>query len=171
MKSISVSLFVICIAANSFAMKSHQVTFNQPCDVVWKAAIAIAKTNQYRIISVAKDEQIISLAAGGAWWGERVISLNLGPGTSDQTCIATVQSRYSGLQHSDGPDLLVRIRIQLVGDELGRDSKDFQKYKDCVETPKNSVVTGNEPKCAAKLRRRLEAENVSTNIDATLKGR
>jgi hypothetical protein len=98
---------------------------------------------------VSKEEQIISLAAGGIWWGERLISLSLAAGV-EHGCKATVQSRYSGLQHSDGPDLLGRIHVQLVGDDLGRDSDAFLKFKNCVE---NSY--SQEAKCEAKFRKRV----------------
>jgi hypothetical protein len=154
MRSIVLTVFIACLAAQSFAMKNRHETFSQPCDVVWKASMIVAKSEQYRVVSVSKEEQIISLAAGGAWWGERIISLNLAPG-AEQGCIATVQSRYSGLEHSDGPDLLARIHVELIGEELGFDSEPFQKFKRCMEDSHAHIV-GDEPKCEAKLRRRLD---------------
>lgn len=151
MRSILLTMFIACLAAQSFGLKNRHETFSQPCDVVWKASIVVAKSEQYRVVSVSKEEQIISLAAGGAWWGERIISLNLASG-AEQGCIATVQSRYSGLEHSDGPDLLARIHVELIGEELGFDSEPFQKFKHCVEDSQAHIV-GKEPKCEAKLRR------------------
>jgi hypothetical protein len=138
------------------AMKSHQETFPQPCDVVWKAAVTVAKTQQYRIVSVSKEEQIISVAAGGIWWGERLLSLSLQEG-KEHGCTATVQSRYSGLQHSDGPDLLARVHVQLVGDEVGRESEAFTRFERCV-----SYSYTDENKCEKKLRKRLAEESDRT---------
>ncbi len=57
-RSISSSIFVIPIlllSVQSVAMKSRQETLPQSCDAVWKAAIAVAKTQQYRIISASKE--------------------------------------------------------------------------------------------------------------------
>ena len=163
MRYTALPLFLACVALPALAMKSHSETFPQPCDVIWKASIAVAKTQDYRIVSVSKEEQIISLAAGGAWWGERIISLSLAPGV-EHGCTATVQSRYSGIQHSDGPDLLGRIHVQLVCDELGRDSDAFVKFKNCVE---NS--SSNEAKCEAKFRKRVAAASATNtpHHDAT----
>lgn len=144
-RSISASIFVILLfSVQSLAMKSRQETFPQACDVVWKAAVTVAKTKQYRIISASKEEQIISVAVGGVWAGERIVSLSLAP-DGEQRCIATVQSRFSGLAHSDGPDLLERVHVELVGETLGRDSEAFRNYKDCVRDSPPA-------KCDAKLR-------------------
>jgi hypothetical protein len=145
-RSISSSIFVIPIlllSLQSVAMKSRQEAFPQSCDAVWKAAIAVAKTQQYRIISASKQDQLISVAVGGVWAGERIISLSLAS-DGQQHCIATVQSRFSGLAHSDGPDLLERVHVELVGETLGQDSEAFRKYKKCVG---DSTAT----KCDAKL--------------------
>jgi hypothetical protein len=152
-------ILVACLASQSLAMKSRHVTFPQTCDDVWKASVVVAKSAQYRIISISREEEIISLTAGGAWWGERIISLSLEPG-SEKGCTATVQSRYSGVEHSDGPDLLTRIRIRLIGEEIGTDSKAFQEFKSCVEHGSYPDWGGgkNNPRCEEKLRRQLEAE-------------
>jgi hypothetical protein len=166
MKSILLTMVIGCLAARSFGMKSRQETFSQPCNAVWKASVAIAKTEQYRLISISKEEQIISLAVGGAWAGERIISLSL-LSVGEGTCTASVQSRFSGLAHSDGPDLLVRIHVELIGEELGQDLESFQKFKNCVEDSKANIV-GNEPKCEAKLRRRLDAEKPAPRSDGQL---
>jgi len=118
MKSILVPIFITCLAVQSLAMKSRKETFPQSCDLVWKATVIVAKSDQYRIVSISGEEQVISLVAGGVWWGERIMSLSLAPGL-EGGCTVKVQSRYSGLQHSDGPDLLMRIHIELLGEELG----------------------------------------------------
>jgi hypothetical protein len=169
MKSILLPVLVSCLAAQSFAMKSRKQTFPQPCDVVWQASVAIAKSDQYRIVSISREEQVVSLVAGGAWWGERIISLSLAPG-NEGGCTARVQSRYSGLQHSDGPDLLLRVHIQLVGEELGSDSKAFQEFKSCTEKPYSGRDLGgdhgkweNEPKCEAEFRQKLGAEKLHSD--------
>jgi hypothetical protein len=156
------AFFLLFVSVQSFAMKNRLETFPQPCAAVWKASVAIGKTEQYRIISISREEQIMSLAAGGAWWGERIISLSLAPG-GERGCTVTVQSRYSGLEHSDGPDLLARIHVQLLREELGVDSAAFQKYKDCVGSP---AVIGNEAKCEVKLRRRLDADEPAPAVRA-----
>ena len=160
MKSSLLPIFIICLAAQSLAMKSRKETFAQPCDLVWKASVAVAKSEQYRIVSISREEQIISLAAGGAWWGERVISLSLAPAV-EKGCTATVQSRYSGLEHKDGPDLLARIHLQLIAEEPGADSKAFQELKSCVESGGDYPDWGGggrKSKCEEKFRRKLEAE-------------
>ena len=155
-------------------MKSRKETFPQSCDVVWQASAAVAKSDHYRIVSISKEEQVVSLEAGGAWWGERIISLSLAPGV-EKGCTVTVQSRYSGLEHSDGPDLLMRIHVRLVGDELGSDSKAFQEFKACAEEPYSGRDLGgshnkwqNEAKCEAKLRRELGAEKLQKPDPAPL---
>jgi hypothetical protein len=164
MKSILLATLIICLAAQSYAMKSRKQTFPQSCDAVWQASVAVAKSDQYRIISISREEQVLSLVAGGVWWGERIISLSLAPGI-EKGCTATVQSRYSGLQHSDGPDLLMRLQVRLVTDELGSDSRAFEEFKVCVEKPYTGRDLGgdhgkweNEPKCEAAFRQKLAAE-------------
>jgi hypothetical protein len=147
---VAASLFLILlIPVPSLAMKSRKETLPQSCDAVWKAAIAVAKTEQYRIISTSKEEHLISVAVGGVWAGERIISLSLTP-DGDQRCIATVQSRFSGLAHSDGPDLLERVHVELVGETLGQDSEAFRKYRKCVRD-------SSPAKCDAKLRGEVAA--------------
>jgi hypothetical protein len=134
MKSQFASIFLITVfllSAQSVAMKSRREALSRSCDEVWRAAIAVAKTQQYRIVSASKEEWIVSVAVGGAWAGERIISLSLAS-DGEQRCIATVQSRFSGLAHSDGPDLLERVHVELVGEILGRDSEAFRKYKHCI---------------------------------------
>ena len=76
-----------------------------------------------------------------------------------------MQSRNSASQHSDGPDLLMRVHIRLVGEEFGSDSKTFQEFKSCVEKPYSGRDLGgdhgkweNEPKCEAAFRQKLGAE-------------
>jgi hypothetical protein len=162
MKSILLLIFVSCLASQSFAMKSRKQTFPQSCDAVWQASVAVAKSDQYRIISISREEQVLSLVAGGVWWGERIISLSLAPG-AEKGCTATVQSRYSGLQHSDGPDLLMRVHVQLIGEELGTDSKAFEEFRSCADKPYSGRDFGgthgkweNEPKCEAEFRQKLK---------------
>ena len=130
----TVSIFFLCLATPSIAMKSRHETFPQSCEAIWKTSVAVAKSDRYRIVSISREEQVISLVAGGAWWGERIISLSLAPGMEDG-CTVRVQSRYSGLEHSDGPDLLMRIHVELIGEQLGLDSKEFEKFKRCTEKP------------------------------------
>jgi hypothetical protein len=151
----SLILAVLSLSLQSLALKSRQETFPQSCDTVWKAAISVAKTKQYRIISASKEEEILSLAVGGVWGGERVISLSLAA-EGEHSCTATVQSRFSGLAHSDGPDLLERVHVELVGATLGHDSEAFRKYKDCV---KDLVPS----KCDAKLRGEAAASSQGRN--------
>jgi hypothetical protein len=140
-------LLIPLLSVQLLAMKSKQETFPESCDVVWKASITVAKTKQYRIISASKDEQILSVAVGGVWGGERIISLSLAPDGA-QRCTATVQSRFSGLAHSDGPDLLARVHVEIVAGSMDRDSEAFRKYKSCVEWSSSSKLA----KCDAKLR-------------------
>lgn len=146
MKSLFPRIFLIPVllfSAQSLAVKNRQELISHSCDQVWRAAIAVAKTEQYRIISVSKEERVISLAVGGAWSGERIISLSL-ESDGEQRCVATVQSRFSGLAHSDGPDLLQRVRLELIGEMLGNDSEAFRKYKRCI-------LDSPTAKCDAKL--------------------
>lgn len=146
-----VVLLLIALAmidGRCFAMKNASRTFDQTCDAVWTASVAVAKGQQYRVVSISKEEQIISLAVGGAWSGERIITLALAPG-AERGCTASVQSRFSGLAHSDGPDLLSRINVELVGQTMDRDSKEFHRFKDCVE---------NSPTADAKCESRLHKD-------------
>lgn len=121
-----------CIATQSLAMKKKYETFPQSCAAVWNASVTVAKSERYRVVSISKEEQVISIAVGGAWWGERIVSLSLAV-AGEQKCTVAVQSRYSGLIHSDAPDLLDRIHVELVGEFIGRDSKAFHKFERCVE--------------------------------------
>jgi hypothetical protein len=144
-RSISASIFMIMLLSEPLlALKDKQETLPQSCDAVWRAAMAVAKTEQYRIISVSKEEQLISVAVGGFWGGERIISLSLASDGA-QRCVITVQSRFSGMAHSDGPDLLERVHIEVVSEALGRDSEAFRKYKHCLRD-------SSPRKCDAKLR-------------------
>jgi hypothetical protein len=148
--TVYVFVLVLAAVAPSTAMKSHQENFTESCELVWKASIGVAKTQDYRIISVSKEEQIISLAVGGAWWGERIISLSLTPGGEHGGCAISVQSRYSGLQHSDGPDLIARIHIQLDSEDVDANSKAFKKLKACL-----SGYNPNQTKCEEKFRKEI----------------
>lgn len=144
-------LFVLLLLNfQAFALKSRERTFAENCDVVWKASMAVAKSQEYRIVGVSKEEQIISLAVGGFMAGERIISLNLTSLNGDG-CTVSVQSRFSGLIHSDGPDLLRRIELEIVGNSLDRDSKAFKHFKDCLEWAKSE-------KCEKRLREDLERD-------------
>jgi len=147
MKTLATLFLLVCACVPSWALKNRRDNFPEACDVVWKAVLTVAKTQDYRIISVTSEEQIISLSVGGIWWGERIISLSLAPGT-EHGCTATVQSRYSGVQHSDSHDLLSRIHVELIGNEVGRDSKAFHKFKSCL-----SDYDGTEAKCEEKMRK------------------
>ena len=149
MKHALLLLVLACATVPSVAMKNRYESFDEPCDAIWKAAVAVSKTQDYRIISVSSAEQIISLAVGGAWWGERIISLSLAPGV-ERGCTVTVQSRYSGLQHSDAPDLLARIHIQLMSLTVDHESKAFKKFKACIDGYNN-----NETKCMENLRKAI----------------
>ena len=148
MKTLAVLAFSVCLALPAAAMKNRHEDFTEPCDVVWKAAVAVAKSQEYRIVSIASEEQILSLDAGGIWWGERIISLSLAPG-AEHGCTATVQSRYSGLQHSDGPDLLARIHVQMISAHLDKSSEAVKKYQDCLNGYNN-----DPSKCYEKLKKR-----------------
>lgn len=154
------ALLLGLVSIPSWAMKNRFQDFPEPCELVWKAAMTIAKGQDYRLVSVVPEEKLISLSVGGFWSGERLISLTLAA-TPERGCRVTVQSRFSGLAHSDGPDLLTRIRVQLVGDELGRDSGDFQKFKRCAESGASP-----EPKCEQKFRERLARQNSENRADS-----
>jgi hypothetical protein len=154
-RSISVAIFVVLLlCVQALALKDKKETLPQSCDVVWKAAIAVAKTEQYRIISASKEEQFISVAVGGFWGGERMISLSLAS-DGEQRCIMTVQSRFAGMAHSDAEDLLERVHMEVVAEAVGRDSVAFRKYKKCV---RDSVPA----KCDVKLRPLIETSTAQS---------
>jgi hypothetical protein len=46
--------------AQAFAAKNRQRSFPETCDQVWTAAVAVAKTESYRIVTISKEEQLIS---------------------------------------------------------------------------------------------------------------
>jgi len=144
-RSISVSIFVILLlSVQSLAFKDKKETLAQSCGAVWKAAMAVAKTEQYRIVSASKEEQFVSVAVGGFWGGERIISLSLAS-DGEQQCIMTVQSRFAGMAHSDAEDLLERVHVEVVAEAVGRDSEAFRKYKKCVRD-------SSPARCDVKLR-------------------
>lgn len=148
MKSAAYALVALALLnVPAFAMKNRQRNFLEPCPAVWTAAVAVAKSQQYRIVSINKEEQIISVAAGGVWSGERMLTLTLEPGP-ERGCLATVQSAFSGLAHSDAPDLLARVGVELIGQTVDRDSKPFRKLKACVEDSYTS-----DSKCEQKFRK------------------
>jgi hypothetical protein len=142
------------------AMKNRQRIFPESCETVWAASVTVAKTQDYRIVSISKEEQVISLAAGGAWSGERMITLSLAP-AAEKGCVATVQSRFSGLAHSDGPDLLGRILLELVGQTVDRDSKPFRHFKDCVENSPSS-----DAKCESRFRKAVARASNKTSASS-----
>ena len=72
-------LLLLSASSPLFAMKNRFQDFPEPCDVVWKATVAVAKTQDYRLISISDEEKMISLAAGGFLSGERIISLTVAP--------------------------------------------------------------------------------------------
>lgn len=149
MKVKGLFLLLLLLGAQAFALKSRQRTFAQNCDEIWKAAVEVAKSQDYRIIAISKEEQVISLTAGGFITGERIISLSLSSRNGDG-CVATVQSRFSGLIHSDGPDLLRRIHVEVVGNSMDRNSKAFRHFKACMEGPGTA-----DTKCEERLRKEL----------------
>src|ERR1700733_6566829 len=118
MRSILLTMVIGCVAAQAFGMKNRHETFPQTCDAVWKTTVAVAKSQEYRIVSISSEEHVLSLVAGGAWFGERIISLSLAPG-DEGGCTVTVQSRFSGLAHSDELDLVVLLHIEMVGELPG----------------------------------------------------
>ena len=139
-------------ALPAFAMGTHKRTFAEDCDTVWQASMQVAKSSQYQIVSVSKEEHIISVQPGGFFWGgnlmgERTVTLSLEP--AEHGCTATAKSHYSGIQHADDSDLLARVHVQLVGLEVGTEVPPFGNTSG-VENYNSS-----EPKCEAKLRRRL----------------
>jgi hypothetical protein len=133
----------------SFAVKNREHNFSQPCAAVWSAAVTVAKSQDYRIISISTEEHILSLVVGGFWGGERVISISLAPG-SERGCVVTAQSRFSGVAHSDGPDFLARVHVELLGAEVDHDSKAFRKFRECLDG-----YNSNEAKCEEKFRERV----------------
>ena len=166
MRSILLTMVIGCVAAQAFGMKNRHETFPQTCDAVWKTTVAVAKSQEYRIVSISSEEHVLSLVAGGAWFGERIISLSLAPG-DEGGCTVTVQSRFSGLAHSDGPDLLVRIRIELVGEQLGHGSKAYEEYKSCLEHG-SYPDWGGKSKCAERFQSKADAEKAQKSDPAPL---
>lgn len=151
-------LLLLSASSPLFAMKNRFQDFPEPCDVVWKATVAVAKTQDYRLISISDEEKMISLAAGGFLSGERIISLTVAP-APEHGCRVTVQSRFSGLAHSDGPDLLGRIRVQAVGDELGRETAAFRHFKRCVD----HSSTKSPQECEEIFRKKLAAQKANAS--------
>lgn len=143
------ALLTVLVCVPAVAMKNRQRNFVEPCEVVWSAAVTVAKSQDYRIITISKEEQIISVAVGGFLAGERIITLTLAP-DPERGCVATVQSRFSGLAHSDGPALLGRVRVELLGETMDRKSKAFRDYKDCVDFSPRS-----DADCEKRLRRKV----------------
>jgi hypothetical protein len=127
-------LVVVVVAATvpAFAMKNLRRSFPDTCDELWNAAMHVAKTQDYRIVTVDHEDKIISLVAGGVWGGERLMTLSLEPG-EEGGCVATVQSRFSGVLHSDGPDLLARVSIEVLKATVDPDSLAFRHFKKCME--------------------------------------
>jgi hypothetical protein len=152
MKASLVALLMIAVSSSAFAMKNLRRNFDEPCDSVWKAALTVAKTQDYRIVSVDKEDQIISLIAGGAWFGERIITVTFATG-AEKGCVAAVQSRFSGVVHSDGPDLLARIGVELISERVGSDSTALQHYRSCIKR-----YNPSEEKCEEKLRKEVAHE-------------
>src|SRR5579862_225827 len=129
-------LLALCLAIfgeQSLAMKNRQRAFQESCDIVWEAAVSVAKSRDYRIVSLSKEERVISLSVGGVWSGERLISLSLDP-DPERGCVAIVQSRFSGLAHSDGPDLLSRVAVAIAARNVDPQSKEFRRYQSCIES-------------------------------------
>ena len=155
--SIAVCLVLLCIP--SVAMKNRSTTFREPCDAVWRAAITVGKSQNYRIVSVSTEEHIISLAAGGAWGGERVISASLAPSV-EGGCVLTVQSRYSGVEHSDGKDFTARVTVALLNPDLNYNSDAYRKFENCLHGGSDwgGGRKNVEATCEAKLRTMLDAE-------------
>jgi hypothetical protein len=143
------AFLLVLLTLPAAAMKNREYTFHEACDEVWKAAVVVAKTQDYRVVSINREEQILSLSVGGAWWGERMITLSLAQG-QEFGCTATVQSRYSGVQHSDGPDLLARLRVQLLDANIDHDSKIYKDFQRCMGGYNPSVE-----KCEQRLEKQL----------------
>lgn len=149
---------VALLGVQCFAMKNTKRTFTESCDSVWDSAVNVAKTQSYRIVSISKDDKILSLSAGGVWSGERLISLSLAPG-NEGGCTANVQSRFSGLAHSDGPDLLSRIAAELIAQKVDRNSQAFKRYKNCLDAPYTS-----DSKCEEHLQRDVADETKKASV-------
>lgn len=152
-------LLLACLAtlgSQTFAMKNRQRSFRESCDTVWEAAVSVAKTHDYRIVSISKEDHVISVSVGGVWSGERLISLSLSP-DPERGCLATVQSRFSGLAHSDAPDLLSRVAVALIARNIDPQSKEFRRYQSCVESPTP------DSKCEENLRKQLAKVPPETN--------
>ncbi|HEV3512504.1 MAG TPA: hypothetical protein VGS05_12430 [Candidatus Sulfotelmatobacter sp.] len=153
MKSFAYLLMVLSLfSLPGFAMKNRQHAFRESCDVVWDAAVGVAKSQDYRIVGISKEDQVLSLAVGGVWAGERIISLSLSSGP-EGGCVATAQSAFSGLAHSDGPDLLSRIVASMVTKGMDPHSKAVRRYKGCL------AQFTDEEKCEARLRKDLAKES------------
>lgn len=150
MKTSGLLLVLLLGSFPAFAMKNLKQNFPDSCDVVWKAAISVAKTQDYRIVSVDHEDQIISLASGGAWWGERLMTLSLQAG-DEGGCVAIVQSRFSGLLHSDGPDLLARVSVDVIKTKIDPESKAFRRFTKCMGKG-NGFSTRD---CLAKLQKEI----------------
>jgi hypothetical protein len=151
---VPVIFFCVLAAFPAFA-STHKRTFAEDCDTVWQASMQVAKGTDYQVVSISKEEKIISVQPatyGSLWTGERTITLTIEP--DKHGCAATATNHGPSIL-SDGPDLLVRVHVLLVGQEIGigMESPAFQKYKRCVENYNSS-----ETKCEAQLRRRLAAE-------------
>ena len=116
-----------------------------------------AKGQHYRIVSVSKDEHIISVVAGGAFTGERILTLSIAPG-AEHGCDATVQSAYSGIVHSDAPDLIERLAYELISPKLDHGSKAFKHFKNCEEYSSASAAA-----CEKHLQKDLAKERPATN--------
>ncbi len=155
MKTVACLLLGLLLTAPALAVQNRRRNFSQSCDLVWTASVVVAKRQEYRIMSISKEEQIISLVAGGAWSGERVITVSLAPGI-ERGCTATVQSRFSGLAHSDGPDLLARISVEVIGQTADRNSKPFLRYKRCAEDSYKPSISG----CESRLRKELAKQEL-----------
>jgi hypothetical protein len=149
---------VTLATAPAFAMKNLQQSFpDSSCDVVWKAAMSVAKTQDYRIVTVDHEDQIISLIAGGIWGGERIMTLSVQAG-EEHGCVAVVQSRYSGLIHSDGPDLLARVTIEVMKVKIDPDSRAFRRFKGCM-TQTNGY---SARQCLQRLQKEIAKESTQT---------
>lgn len=96
---------------------------------------------------------LVKQEASGFWGGERIVSLSLLDRGGDG-CVATIQSRFSGLIHSDGPDLLRRLQVEVLGSTADRDSKAFKRFRDCMEGP----GVGSD-RCEERYRKDLSASS------------
>ncbi len=107
---LAVLVFVMSIAIPTFA-KEQERAYSKSCEEVWTAVKVVAGTGRYRILSVDKDDRIISFAVGG-WAGVRELSAHLQG--DKQSCTISIQSRFTGLVHHDAPDFLKRVDEQLA---------------------------------------------------------